>query len=86
MTTRNSMQITTEVTLCHTAPLSYCDRPWSNTVGDVLDQGVVIMGCRLTGNIQRGAWSGLEALDSFGPSRAYRLTKSFSTAALCTQI
>lgn len=31
-------------------PLSYCDNTASNTtVGDVLDQGVVMMGCRVNG-------------------------------------
>lgn len=47
MMTSNSMQITAEMkplAVCHTAPLSYCDTSVSNmTVGDVLDQGVVMM-------------------------------------------
>lgn len=50
MMTSNSMQTTTGVTVCHTAPLSYCDCSVSNTtVGEVLDQGFVVMRCRVNG-------------------------------------
>lgn len=73
MTTSNSMQITPEVTACHAAPLSYCDSSVSNTtVGDVPDQGVVMMGRRANGgeHPERRTWSGLEPQHSIRPCRA----------------
>ncbi len=56
------------------------------TVGDVLDQGVVMMGCRVNRDHPEGSMKRTGALYSMRLSRAYRLTKSFSTAALCIQI
>ena len=91
MRTGNSMQITTELnplTICHTAPLSYNDSSVSNIqlwemswIRELWwgDAGWM-------GSIQRGAHSGLEPLYSIRPCRAYRLTKSYLAAALCTQI
>lgn len=69
MMTSNSMQITTEVntlTVCYSAPLSYCDSSVSNTtVGDVPDQGVVMMGCRGNGDHPERSteWTGAPVLD-----------------------
>lgn len=54
MMTSNSMQITTEVTVGHIAPLSYCDSSVSNTTVRDVHQGVVLTGCRWMGKIKRG--------------------------------
>lgn len=68
MMTSNSMQITTEVntlTVCRTAPLSYCDSSVSNTALDVLDRGVVMKGCRVNGEHPERSmeWTGAPVLD-----------------------